>query len=200
MVKNPLAMRETWVRSLGREDPLEKGTVTHSNILAWRIPWTEELGGLQSRGLQRVRHNWSTFTHVHTPMKKFTVKSWLVKLQRLSRPTVCCLQAGDPGKPVVWFIWSRKTWEPKVPRAEGDWCPALSPRAGRARFFLCLLVLFQGAVLIRWCPITLGGQAALLSSLIQMLILSRNTLTDTPRAPCEPVKLVHKINHHNRCS
>ena len=81
----------------------------------------------------------------------------------------------------------------KVPRAEGDRRPALSPRAGRARFLLCLLVLFQGAV-------TLGGQAALLSSLIQMLILSRNTLTDTPRAPCEPVKLMHKINHHNRCS
>ena len=44
------AMRETWVRSLGREDPLEKEMATHSSILAWRIPWTEELGGLQSMG------------------------------------------------------------------------------------------------------------------------------------------------------
>ena len=44
------AMWETWVRSLGREDPLEKEMVTHSGILAWRIPWTEELGGLQSTG------------------------------------------------------------------------------------------------------------------------------------------------------
>ena len=42
------AMRETWVRSLGQEDPLEKEMATHSSILAWRIPWTEELGGLQS--------------------------------------------------------------------------------------------------------------------------------------------------------
>ena len=48
------AMRETWVRSLGREDPLEKEMATHSSILAWRIPWMEEPGGLQSMGLQRV--------------------------------------------------------------------------------------------------------------------------------------------------
>ena len=51
MVKNLPAMRETWVLSLGREDPLENGMATHSNILAWRIPWTEESGGLQSMGL-----------------------------------------------------------------------------------------------------------------------------------------------------
>ena len=46
MVKNPPAMQETWVRSLGREDPLEEGMATHSSILAWRIPWTEDSGGL----------------------------------------------------------------------------------------------------------------------------------------------------------
>ena len=46
MVKNPLAEQETWVRSLGWEDPLEKGMAAHSSILAWRIPWTEEPGGL----------------------------------------------------------------------------------------------------------------------------------------------------------
>ena len=57
MVKNPPAMWETWVRSLGWEDPLEKGTATHSSVLAWRTPWTEEPGGLQSFGLQRVRHD-----------------------------------------------------------------------------------------------------------------------------------------------
>ena len=51
-----LAMWETWVRSLGQEDPLEKEIATHSSILAWRISWTEELGGLQSTGLQRVGH------------------------------------------------------------------------------------------------------------------------------------------------
>ena len=51
------AMQETWVQSLGQEDPLEKGMATHSSTLAWRIPWTEEPGGLQSMALQRVGHN-----------------------------------------------------------------------------------------------------------------------------------------------
>ena len=51
-VKNLPALQETWVRSLGREDPLEEGKATHSSILAWRISWTEEAGGLQSTGLQ----------------------------------------------------------------------------------------------------------------------------------------------------
>ena len=53
MVKTPLAMQETQVLSLGWEDPLEEGIATHSSILAWRIPWTEEPGGLKSIGLQR---------------------------------------------------------------------------------------------------------------------------------------------------
>ena len=57
LVKNPPAMRETWVWSLGWEDSLEKGKATHTSILAWRIPWT-----IQSMGSQRVRHDWVTFT------------------------------------------------------------------------------------------------------------------------------------------
>ena len=59
MVKNPSAvqeLQETWVQSLDWEDPLEQGMAVHSSILAWKIPWTEELGGLQSRGLQK---NWT---------------------------------------------------------------------------------------------------------------------------------------------
>jgi len=55
--ENLPAMLKTWVRSLDQEDPLEKGIATHSSILAWRIPWTEEPGGLQSMGSHRVRHN-----------------------------------------------------------------------------------------------------------------------------------------------
>ena len=55
--RNPPTMQETWVQSLGQEDPLEEGMATHSNILAWRIPWTEESGGLQSMGLRRVGHD-----------------------------------------------------------------------------------------------------------------------------------------------
>ena len=53
VVKNPPAMQETWVGSLGQEDPLEKEMGTHARILAWKIPWMEELGGLQSMGLQK---------------------------------------------------------------------------------------------------------------------------------------------------
>ena len=57
MVKRLPTTWETWVQSLGREDPLEKEMTTHSSILAWRIPWTEERGGLQSMGSQRVGHD-----------------------------------------------------------------------------------------------------------------------------------------------
>ena len=57
LVKNLPAMQEIWLRSLGQEDPLEKGLATYSSILAWRIPWREEPGGLQSIGSQKVRHN-----------------------------------------------------------------------------------------------------------------------------------------------
>ena len=56
-IKHPPTMQETGVQSLGRDDPLEKAMKTHSSTLAWKIPWTEEPGRLQSMGLQRVRHN-----------------------------------------------------------------------------------------------------------------------------------------------
>ena len=60
VVKNLLAMQEpqeTWVQSLGQEDPLEEGMATHYSILAWRTPWTEEPGSLQSTGMQRLGHD-----------------------------------------------------------------------------------------------------------------------------------------------
>ena len=57
MVKSQAAVPETQIRSLGQEDPLEKGIATHSNILAWRVPWTEEADGLQSIGSQKTRYN-----------------------------------------------------------------------------------------------------------------------------------------------
>ena len=62
-VKNLPTMWKTWVRSLGWEDFLEEGMATHSSILAWRIPWTEEPGGLRSMWLQRIRHGWATSKH-----------------------------------------------------------------------------------------------------------------------------------------
>ena len=57
LVKNLPAMQVTWVRTLGQEDPLEKGMAAHSSILAWKIPWTDEPGGSQSMGSQRVGHD-----------------------------------------------------------------------------------------------------------------------------------------------
>ena len=57
IINNLSAIQETWVQSLGQEDALEKGMATHSSILAWEIPWTEEPGGLQSMGSQRVGHD-----------------------------------------------------------------------------------------------------------------------------------------------
>ena len=62
IVKNPPVTQETWVRSLGGEDPLKKGMASHSSILTWRIPWTEEPGGLQMMGSQRVGHDGATNT------------------------------------------------------------------------------------------------------------------------------------------
>ena len=67
VVKNIPAMQEMWVWSVGQEDPLEKEMATHSNILTWKIPWTEEPGWLLSMGLQRVGHDWVTSLHLKVP-------------------------------------------------------------------------------------------------------------------------------------
>ena len=69
MVKHLPTMQDTWVQSLGQEDLLEKEMATHSSILAWKIPWTEEPGSLQSMGLQRVGHELATslFTSLSHP-------------------------------------------------------------------------------------------------------------------------------------
>ena len=80
VVKNLLLMQETWLRSLRQEDPLEKGIVTHSSILAWEILRTEGFGGLQSVGLQRVGHDWATntFTFLHTSVHLCPFPLWLI--------------------------------------------------------------------------------------------------------------------------
>ena len=70
VVKNLPANAGDAGSSLGPEDPLEEGMAIHSSILAWRIPWTEEPGGLQSIELQRVGHNWSNWAHTHIQIHK----------------------------------------------------------------------------------------------------------------------------------
>ena len=85
-------MQETWVWSLGREDPLEKEMATHSSILAWRIPWTEELGRLQSMGLQRAGHDWATSLHfTRIPSLTLLVK----KSQQGEKKFLCSLIAAE---------------------------------------------------------------------------------------------------------
>ena len=91
-VNNPAAMQDTWVWTLGWEDPLEEGMATHFSILAWRIPWTEEPGGLQPMGSQRVGHNW--------PTKHSTAQDvWILKnysfIYRKSKTT---------GAEATWFL------------------------------------------------------------------------------------------------
>ena len=93
-------MQETWVWPLGQEDPLEKGIGTHSSILAWRIPWTEEPRRLQSMGSPRVRHNWATNTHTFEQVRKGGVvfQETTDKLHTLVKPQ----------------IWSFPPWAPWV--------------------------------------------------------------------------------------
>ena len=92
-------MQETWVWSSGREDPLEKGMATHSSILAWRIPWTEEPVGLQSMGSQRDWHDWATNTFRH--------EGSVVGVHRLSCPVACGIFPGQESNLLAgWFSTS----------------------------------------------------------------------------------------------
>ena len=91
MGENVSAMQETWVQSLVREDPLEKGIAAPSSILAWRITWTEEPGGLQSMGSQRIRRNWGLplwlsyiYANKYTPLlRKYLNWSFVLMLDTL---------------------------------------------------------------------------------------------------------------------
>ena len=100
-VKNLPATRETRVQSLGQEDLLEKGMATHFSILAWRISWTEEPGGLQSVGSQRVRHNWRT--------NAFTFSNMTTGYLRVGIMTFffvqCCNMNSQPNiEQEIWMI------------------------------------------------------------------------------------------------
>ena len=107
-VKNLLAMPETWVRSLGWKDPLEEEMATYSSILAWKIPWTEDPGGLQSKGLHRVRHNWATEHRHEHPCRWICTPSGRIFLGvesvLLTQPTVHHLCRYLPGGRVGWWF------------------------------------------------------------------------------------------------
>ena len=100
MVKRLPAMWKTRVRSLGWEVPLEKETATHSSILAWKIPWMEEPGRLQSKGSQRVRHNWVILLH----FSKLEYNRWTDK--KGARSSIYCphkLHTQEPALPIFPF-------------------------------------------------------------------------------------------------
>ena len=109
MVKTVPAVRETQFRPLAREDPLEKGMTTHSSVLALRIPWIEEPGGLEFVGSQRVRHNWATnsiilyqtHTYIHTRFSAVTTV--LPKCMPLASLITISLSTGLPW----WLSWYR---------------------------------------------------------------------------------------------
>ena len=120
MVKNLPAMQETWFWSLGWEDSLEKGMSTHSSILVWRIPWTEEPGRLQSMGLQRVVHDWTinTLTHRHTDTHTHRVSLWGLCFIRKSAgnpfPTANEIQTVIPIFKSSVILWSGPAFLPSI--------------------------------------------------------------------------------------
>ena len=89
------AVQETQVWSLGQEDLLEKGMATHSSILAWRIPWTEESGRLYSMGLHRVRHNWVTLSLLQGTLWPF----YKAQIPLISAPPICPVTSQGPYMP-----------------------------------------------------------------------------------------------------
>ena len=110
MVKSLSAVWEIWVRSQGQKDPLEKGMATHSSILAWRFPWTEKPGRLQSMGSQRAGQDWATNTFFHT---WFPSLVWRVLLLCYAKslqlcPTLCNpMDCSPPGSSVQRVLQGR---------------------------------------------------------------------------------------------
>ena len=129
-IKNPPAVQETRVRSLGRGDPLEKEMATHSSILAWKIPQTEEPGGLQSMGSQRVRHDWAT---KNTSTKKtctqiFTLvlflgkrkdRLWCIHTMKYYSAIQCCFTAYSGLRPPLGGSWG--PWESSAGGTDSGW-------------------------------------------------------------------------------
>ena len=108
-VKNLPVMQKTRVQSLVWEDLLEKGIATHSNILAWRIPWTEEPGGLQSMESQRVGHNWAT----NTWLRKHSDHTGLLLSKQYSSPSLFCQHSKALRIQQCEWMW-RETMQEKL--------------------------------------------------------------------------------------
>ena len=166
-------MQETWVRSLHLEDPLKKEMAIHSSIPAWRIPWTEEPGGLQSMGSQRVGHKWSDLSCTDT-WKQTLVGHWedcsrcmlLLHVSFLETIRVCSAHCWEE---VLW-LW--------ISCAPCSICPHSSTSSK------CLSVLFktlqnqirgtfQSELPLTFCPMTLEHTHRQCSSLTELLTVPR---------------------------
>ena len=139
MVKCLLTMWETWVRSLGQEDPLEKGMETHSSIHAWKIPWTKEPGGLQSMGSQRTGQDWVTSLHYNHNNQQINLWRILGQLMKIVLVPIC-------------FFLERR-------RRTNTWLGSRRPRALRASWlkkqltlseplFACLKIWYKSYCLV----------------------------------------------------
>ena len=137
--KESATMQETWARSLGQEDPLEKETETHSSNLTWEIPWTEEPGRLQSMGLQRVGHDWVTSLSLSLVLFRL---NWVSNRRdpgfQISKPIISRTEVEKPSYPEVLQGWASHLdaehcvgSSPDAPAAA--WGPV---RAGRCFRFL----------------------------------------------------------------
>ena len=147
-VKNLPATQEMRVRSLSWEDPLKKGMATHSNILAWRIPRTEEPGGLCSMGSQSVGHNWVT-NSVFLELWLFClyITWWPLSLNIINRD-VSMLFFSRPVEPGSLWPHGLQHSRPPCPSPSPEVCPSSCP-------------------LHRWCPPAVSSSAALFSVLLQ---------------------------------
>ena len=147
MVKHPPAMQETRVQFLGQKDPLEKKMATHSSIPAWRIPRTEQPGGLQTMGSQRVRHDWAANTFFQTNKKVF------LKLQAVWFHFYNILQFGSVQfslSAMFNSLWPCGLQHSKLP------CPSPTPGAYSSSYPLS-----------RWCHPTISSSVVPFSSRLQ---------------------------------
>ena len=103
-------MRETQVPSLGQEDPLEKEMATHSSILAWKIPWTEELDWLLSMGSQRVRHDWATSLSIYLRIWLIITNSSLLCDKHFSKPFHFIISVSSSQIPIIYLLLSLNTF------------------------------------------------------------------------------------------
>ena len=137
VAKNLPAMQDTWIRSLGWEDPLEEGMATCSSILAWRIPWTEEPGGLQSTGSQRARHNWNNLANTHAH----------ILTSQMERGGACVL-----GKTTVSCLWTPLDLIPLLDDLDESKFPACSSESWNPDSTVCpsMIVCHEGCWELTW--------------------------------------------------